>query len=202
MRTLVIGDSFVARLSRRQIQLSGGGRVSWQGIRGGKLGGLISALNSFQYRRRFPTTIIIHVGSNDIFEIEQLVLRDRVKSILESVRELYPWSRIIWSDILVRAFYLGEDSEGAGMRTVENVNKAAHMVCKGMQNAYFIRHFGIRPDDHDMYIYDGTHLSPEGNQRLVQDWSNALDLFNSHPDEEGYPIVVPNYNQDYYQYYY
>lgn len=49
---------------------------------------------------RYPSTIIIHIGSNDIFEDSTTLIRKQMMELLTTTRKLLP--RIIWSDMLPR----------------------------------------------------------------------------------------------------
>ena len=59
-------------------------------------------------RHAYPTTIIIHVGCNNVFASNTYNLRREVFALLESLRQLLPLTRLIWSDVLPRLFYYGK----------------------------------------------------------------------------------------------
>jgi lysophospholipase L1-like esterase len=188
MLTLVIGDSMVGRLSGRGVQLRGGGRVLWRGVGGARLSGLCYMLSSYLRRRQAPTTIVIHVGTNDLFHDMLSGVRANVVEVLSAVRKLFPDSRIIWSDILYRAFYLNEASPRAGKRSTNNINKYAHQVCRRLPNTCFIKHSHIFANtDHTLFVYDGVHLSYKGKQFLLDNWAQALLFFNAVPGAKGFP---------------
>ena len=187
-RTLVIGDSYVGRLAGQNIQLRGGGEVSWYGRGGKKISDLRWMMNTYLNRRRVPTTIIIHIASNDIFEDKTSAIVSRATESLKALRQLYPDTRLIWSDIVDRAFFLGESSPGAGVRATKIVNRGMHRACLRIDNTYFIGHSRyICAAEHALYRRDGIHLSEEGSQILVLNWENALCYFNENPDSYGYP---------------
>ena len=187
MRTLVIGDSIVKRLAARRVQLKGGGQVTWSGFPGGHLHELRGFLSGVLHKRRFPTTIIIHLGTNDIFHVKSAIIRSQVEENLVSLRHMYPNTRLIWSDILPRTFYLHEERPGAGKRATISVNNHAHAVCRRLDNTYFIRHSHVfAPSDHTLYV-DVVHLSGKGKDQLLNNWANGLCYFNNNPGEKGFP---------------
>ena len=188
MRTLIIGDSLVGRVSGPKYQLRGGGHVMWSGEGGLKLGGLLDRLSRFLKSQRRPSTFIIHVGTNDLFDKNSTTTdtRAKVEEVLSSLRRLCPDSRIIWSDILPRAFYWKANKQSAGKKCVSNINRFAHSICTKSPNMHFIRHsLVLNEKDHSLYMYDCVHLSPAGKQILLDNWANALVFFNSYPSEVG-----------------
>jgi hypothetical protein len=56
------------------------------------------------------------------------------------MRQLLPFTRVIWSDIMPRLAYPKEAAMGAGKRSTININRFAHQICKSVGNAYIIRH--------------------------------------------------------------
>ena len=108
MRTWVIGDSIVARAGKNNIQLRGAGVVIWQGVGGAKCAGLVNRLTRILQREPFPTTVILHLGTNDIFKSSTWEINKRVRENLEGIRRLLPNTRMIWSDIIIRLEYADE----------------------------------------------------------------------------------------------
>ena len=179
----------VGRVSGQNLQIKGGGSVSWLGSGGARLGGMRDLLVSSLRRRRAPTTVILHFGTNDLLEISSYDICELVTESLSSIRRLFPNTRIIWSDILPRSYYHKEDNVGAGYMV--KVNRHAHTVCMNLKNVCFVKHgHNFHPGDpsfKSLYIWDGTHLSPEGKRLLVQDWTDGLCFLNENPSEVGFP---------------
>ncbi len=193
MRTWVVGDSIVKRAGELNGNLNGGGATQFHGLSGAKCAGLRNRLGRLLYKHRFPTTIILHVGTNDIFYDKRGDIVKRVEQNIRDVRTLLPSTRIIWSDVIVRLAYAQEKNKGAGKDTVRAMNKRAHKVCREMiQNAKIIVHSDVlspvlRNIDGPVYQYDCTHPSDLGLWHLRQKWSNALLYFNAHPSAFCYP---------------
>jgi lysophospholipase L1-like esterase len=175
-------------VSGRNVQLAGGGEVTWRGHGGARIGGLRSMLNFCLNRKRYPTTIVIHLGSNDIFNDTTANIRGRVEENLKMVRQLFPQTRIIWSDIIFRAFYMGEESKKAGRRCATNINRFARKVCLSIPNTYFICHSHVfKPSNQSLYAYDGVHLSEKGKELLLANWAGGLSYLNRNPTANAYP---------------
>jgi hypothetical protein len=135
-----------------------------------------------------PTTIIFHLGTNDIFRSTLGEIRARIESNLKSVRILLPQTRIIWSDILPRQAYKGETKTGAGKRCTKDLNKKAHEVCDELGNCHYIKSAHVfNPDDDILFYKDKTHLSDFGNVVFRTHLANALGFFNRFPNIKGYP---------------
>ena len=186
---MIIGDSMVGGVSGPKYQLRGGGHVMWSGEGGLRLGGLLDRVSRFLKSQQRLSTFLIHVGTNDLFnkDFTTTDIRSKVEAVLTSLRRLYPDSRIIWSDILPRTFYYQAQNQSAGKKCVSNVNRHAHSICTKFPNMHYIRHSLVfNEKDHSLFVYDFVHLSPKGNQILLDNWANALVYFDSYPSEVGY----------------
>jgi hypothetical protein len=158
------------------------------------LGDVIKRLKDYLARNPYPHTLILHIGTCNIFKEKQHVIRGLIEDVLGSVRELLPYTRVIWSDILLRTKYKGETNEGAGKSTVINLNKSALKVCKGMVNAHVIRSYqAFNHKDDSLYDEGGLHLSPEGNQAFRELLGKALVFFNAHPENKVYTAAPAGY---------
>ena len=62
-------------------------------------------INHFLRNNSFPTTVVLHVGTCDIFKDITTNIRGRVEENLKIIRNLLPDTRIIWADIIPRQFY-------------------------------------------------------------------------------------------------
>ena len=57
------------------------------------------------HQNPYPTHIIVHVGTNNIFKESISQIRKELLKALNNIRQLLPLSTIIWSDILPRLAY-------------------------------------------------------------------------------------------------
>ena len=181
----------VGRVSALNLQIKGGGSVSWQGSESVQLDGMCDLLVKSLQECQAPTTVLLHFGMNDLFETTSWAICRLIKESLSFIRYLLPNTRIIWSDILPRAYYYKEENVGVAYRLLARVNRHAHTACCGLTNTYFVKHrhnfYTGDPSFRSLFIWDGTHLSPKGEECLVQNWSDALCFFNEHPAEKGFP---------------
>ena len=189
----MVGDSIVDRAGKTMLQLNGGGLVSWFGKSGAHSEGLLERITRLLYRNAAPSTIILHIGTNDILESQSWEIRNRIKEILKGVRNLLPNTRIIWSDILIRIGYSRERNEGAGKKTTRNINKYAHKICReDITNSHVITHSSIfnrqnRNVQTPIFEYDCVHPTDAGLALFRQTLSNALVFFNDQPTAFSFP---------------
>ncbi len=195
MRTWIIGDSIVTGAGYRQYQLPGCGQTWWHGKSGGKLGDVINMIHEDMYHNPYPTNLIIHMGTNDIFKKSTAEIRKELEEVLLTIRELLPFTTIIWSDILPRLSYSEEKNEGAGKNSTININKRAHKVCRQMLhgNTHVIKHSQVfnpryRNVDGPVFRYDSTHLSPKGYDLFRKTVQNAMAYFSQNPEGFEYPV--------------
>ncbi|XP_022107107.1 uncharacterized protein LOC110988147 [Acanthaster planci] len=159
-------------------------------MRGAKLIELVPMLNRLLKSRPAPKTLVIHLGTNDLFSTPVRELRRKIKMYLCTVRETFPTTRIVWSDILYRLFYHGEAKHGVGKTNVRALNKFAHMVCHQSCYASTIIHvhnIHLNASDPSLFWRDGLHLSNVGNIKFCENLHNALAFFSLYPDAPCYP---------------
>ena len=169
--------------------LQGSGQVWWFGDRGGRTTGMVGNVKEkLASRFPYPNTIILHVGTNDIFYYNTFTIRQRILVTLLGIRQLLPYTRIIWSDVLPRIFYYGEENAGSGRRIANFINAQAHKYIRSMTNAAYINHNAVLPTSHfGLFRIDGLHLSEEGLIVLRMSWAEALIYFNSHKLAVAFP---------------
>lgn len=183
-----MGDSIIDWSGRGQPQLRGGGRVYWDGTSGAKIGDIAEKLSNGLRRRPFPSTLVLHFGTNDIFESPLHEIRRGVELALDSARNLFPLTRIIWSKILPRSYFHGEKKKGAGADCARNINNHAYKTCMMMSNAHVVDHKDALPKSNSkLYRYDGLHLNARGIRGFRHHMEQALLFFNANPDERQYP---------------
>lgn len=155
--------------------------MRWFGLRGAGLGDIMKLVNSKLSKHSHPSTIILHIGTNDIFHLNTYNLRRQVFALLQGLRAILPSTRLIWSDVFARLFYYGEHRPGGGRRITNFINAQAHKFVKQMDNAGFICHTEVLPPTRQsLYRHDGMHLSPSGLIIFRMNLSEALVFFNSH----------------------
>ena len=189
-RTWIVGDSFVRRAGLGNPQLQGCGRISWLGLGGDRVVTILDRLRGLLRGRPSPHTIVLHVGSNDIFALSKKDLCEAVELLLRSLRQVLPGCRLVWSHILPRLFWYGERNLGAGEKVRKEVNRCAYNTCKALSgDNRVIFHHGITGRDHSLYERrDGIHLSPKGFSVFRNQIQGAIRYFNAAPETLiGYP---------------
>ncbi len=160
-----------------------------KGVSGARLAGLGNRLRRYLAKGEAPTTILLHLGTNDIFKENLGQIRHRVKECLEAIRNILPNTRLIWSDILLRAKYHGEVKGGAGKRCTWDLNMYARKILREMQNAHVIKHSHlINPSQEGVYWQDMIHLDTRGTLLFRQNLSDGLMFFNTYPDAFHFPL--------------
>ena len=184
----MFGDSIVYRAGDHAAREPFLGLITWHGVRGAKISSLVASIRSELKRSPVPNIIIIHLGTNDLFSTPVKEIRTWIEEGLKALRHMLPATRIVWSDILLRLFYYGEERPGVGKRNVSALNKFAHKVCKKLGRAHAIVHaHNINPCSHSAYWRDGLHLSKEGNRLFCRNIFDAVSFFATHPSTLLYP---------------
>ena len=185
----MVGDSIVRWVGQNNDQLLGGGTVIWKGVSGARWAGVTNRLRRYLTRHEYPHTLILHLGSNDIFRSDLGDIRARVASNIMAIRQMLPETRIIWPDILQRVAYRNERGRGAGHRSTRNINSYARRILSGMENCHVIRHAGsINATHQHLYHNDGIHLSDQGKVRFRSNLSEVLLFFNNKPFQFHHPL--------------
>ncbi len=184
-RTWIVGDSLVRRAGEGNIQLTGGGEVTWLGLGGARILGLPSRLNRCLSGRSPPHTLIIHLGSNDILKMPKKELSNAIAEALKFIRQRLPNCRIVWSSILPRLFWYGELTPGAGERVRMDVNGRAAAVCRSLSgDNRVLWHPAFVQRDHSNFYHDGVHLSSRGNDLFRRDMELGLQHFNRYSRQQ------------------
>lgn len=184
-RCWVVGDSIIRWAGEGNPQLMGTGQTIWLGLSGARILGLQSRLNRLLAGRSAPQTLIIHLGTNDVFQLSQYELCRAAESALRFVRQRLPHCRVVWSSILPRLFWYGESLPGVGDRVRRVVNRRATRVCETMPgDNRVIRNNWLSVRDHSLFRRDGIHLSGRGNIQFRNHLEAAIQHFNAHNSEE------------------
>ena len=185
-----MGDSityWMGNYTRPNPQLVGGGVVTWYGVRGAKIQGLFHRIQKYIGRNRFPTTIVIALGTNNIFKDPLTKIIDMLKTELKSIRELLPHTRLIWSDVLPRRKYDGEHRKNAGKRCTIDINTNARRFLSKKHSAHAIWQSHIFNPKREELFFDNVHLSEAGQQAFIEHLERALVYFNSFPSRFEFP---------------
>ena len=142
----------------------GGGEVYWSGVSGAKLAGITGRLSRTLHRALYPTTLILALGTNEIFRSNLRDIRAHIRNALMSIRQLLPNTRLIWSCVLPRCIK-GEHMGGCGRKCIKNINKCARQTLKKLGNAHVIRHsHNFNPSDEVAYSLMGSTWKFQGKK--------------------------------------
>ena len=192
MTTVVLGDSIVRRTGDNYItsdaQLQGSGRTIWAGLSGARICNMAVRATRVARDHGYPSTIVVALGSNDIFAKDTPIglTRRRLIEELNALRNFFPHARIIWSNILPRKVYKRETNPGAGKKCTIDLNDNARKVLVKMPNAHIIKNSHIF-NPHFNVFSDDVHLNEYGMGLFKQHLSRALVFFNSSPGDFQYP---------------
>lgn len=159
-------------------------KIYWKGIRGMKWESLITILESMSHLPE-PDVLVIHLGSNDIMSIESRVLIQLMKHDLQIIRGMFPETVIVFSEILARLKWRGNESpeEGEQRRTLVNKKICKHLIKRG---GFVISHPGVSVEMLDLFRIDGVHMNNKGNDVLIDEFGIALENYFC----EKYPELI------------
>ncbi len=184
----MVGDSIVKRIQKHNDRIEGAGRVIWGGLSGARIPNFAGRAANLARKHGRPTTIIVAVGTNDVFRAPVGTTRHRLIGEVKSIHNLFPQARIIWSDILLREAYKNEKDPGAGKRVTKDLNKNAKEQLQPVPNAHIIKNEHIFYSGCGLYDDgDDTHPNAIGMDVLRQHWARALAFFDRCPSEFQYP---------------
>ena len=166
----------------------GGGETKWLGIGGARTAGLASRMKHYLQRNLAPTTVIVHLGCNDIFSRPLKEVMECIRQNLSELGKLLPKARIIWSSILPCLFYYGEHRKGAGKDFQRKLDNVGCQYCIRELGGCAISHKDLfRPYAHHLFLKDAIHLSNSGNWVYRQNIENTLCFFNDNPEYAFFP---------------
>ena len=150
-RTWVVGDSIVRRAGETGHQLTSGGETKWLGIGGARSAGLASRMKHYLQRNPAPTTVIVHLGCNDIFSRPLKEVMECIRQNFSELGKLLPQARIIWSSILPRLIYYGEHRKGPGKDFQWNLDNVGRQYCIRELGGCAISHKDFSALTHTIY---------------------------------------------------
>ena len=153
----IVGDSLV-RWVKRAVDVPF--PVIWRGKSGAGLCEISQLLEGTTGPS--PATIIVHIGTNDLVEVDEFSIRQRIALTMKRCRDVFPATCIIWSDILPRVFYFGARSQMSIERKRRAVNRWARSQGRRL-GVSILHHPQFTWTETSLYRYDGIHLSPLGN---------------------------------------
>lgn len=181
-RVWIVGSSIIRRLyahiGEQGLDRSLGlrCRISWEG-RGGRLWEqLLPVLRSLRAKAPAPDILIIHLGGNSLCREgrNRLDFLREMKTDLAEVFRMLPRTRLLFSFILPRLNWQGQTAKSAyGIEWSRQWLNSAIAGFLAERQMRCVRHSNINLSH---LSRDGVHLSPEGNERLLRNLREALQV--------------------------
>ena len=146
-RVWLLGDSII-RWAGDSNQQFPGARVSWLGVSGARICGLPARLNRYLSGRSAPNILVVHLGTNDIFQMSKRQIMQVLSETLTFLRQRLPQVMLVWSEILPHLFWYGEDKRGRGNKVRIDINRHAASLMKSL------------PGDNRVIYYPAFHNRP------------------------------------------
>ena len=170
-----MGSSLIVRLEeylrRKRAHVKVPIPVTFIGKSGLQFSGLRGLLEQALVQQKCkPAIIILHLGANDICRVSALHWQTEMEAAVLYVKELFPSTQLIWSDMLPRLNWRSANSfEGGEAARKKGQRKARYFVsCVG---GSVIRHPYIQ---FGCLMQDGVHLNEAGNAEFVDDLANGV----------------------------
>lgn len=158
-------------LSNRTVRWLGSGGMHWEQL-----------LTELQLNMMFnprPAMLILSLGGNDLVDIKQAKLMKKIKKDIKYIASIFPNAYIVWSDILPRKAW--RDSNESLVKTNQKrkrINRAGRQVADQLPNGKYIIH-EIETETNGLFLEDGVHLTPVGNDIFLNTFQEAVNAFFS-----------------------
>lgn len=143
----------------------------------------LSRLQTIRQLEDPPQFIVFHCGGNDIGAYSLWDLRYQIKYVLRNMIDMFPNTKIIWSQILPRKNWRYSRNEKAMERSRCRVNSAAATETIRSGGGY-IKYMDIK---YSLLADDGVHLSSLGYEVFLNTIQGALESFI----DSSYTVVFP-----------
>lgn len=146
----------------------------WKGKSGARMCDLDTLLQSINYGPS-PAVIICHIGTNDLVNVDEFCMRQRITVFMHQCISQFPYTRVVWSDILPRVFYFGAKSQPAVEKKRKAINRWAKKQCHVL-GAHCLHHPQFSWSETTLYRYDGVHLSDVGTKLFRGNLQSCISL--------------------------
>lgn len=122
-----------------------------------------------------PALLVIHCGGNDVAQVNSCELRHRMIKAIDEIQDMFPNTRLVWSAILPRVNWRGEQSHSTVKQIPVRINSqiGSYIVRRG---GCYIRYPEITDKNQAMFS-DGVHLSQLGSNLFLYRLQQALQAF-------------------------
>lgn len=143
-----------------------GFNVLWQGKGGMKWCQLFPHIKLIARSNFPPRIIIIHCGGNSIGQTTLRKLRDEIKSTLYDIKEMFPDTLLVWSQILPRSRWWYSDNNKAMNISAQRLNNFGASICSDLGGTY-IKYPELSWNSWGMFDTDRVHLTDTGNDFFI-----------------------------------
>lgn len=127
-------------------------------------------------QRPVPNYVLVHLGANDLVNVNTKELIENIKSSFLRIKALTPSVDIIWSDMLPRLYWYGTLRPKVIEKARKRVNCAIRSFIK-QEHQFTLRHPEITAKNFNLFRHDGTHLSPLGLGLYLNTIQGGLETF-------------------------
>lgn len=177
-----MGDSYIHWAEVRAIERNIGATlgapnvqgIKWEGRRGMKWEGLLSAIQYLQLQGAPPKVMVIHVGSNNLGCTPLGHIREDMKRDFAHLFSIYSNTRILASEMLPRLVW---DRTSLPIAAIENKRKNLNDTVRRFvtyNGGTFIKYQEITTDTPGLFYKDGAHLSDIGIDMMLFEIKEAL----------------------------
>ena len=161
--------------------------VVWKGWSGMRLHHTLENLRMWCINSKdLPSIILLHVGTNDLIRTPVQEIQWLVQQLVKEIYELIPHVSIIWSEILPRLAYRGARDQVKVNIARKTLNRRVRAIM-GRCGGHIIRHAEFNASRTELFRKDGIHLSPDGNDLLVNNFTEGLRFFMLYNNMFNYP---------------
>lgn len=184
----MVGDSLLCWAEERSVQRGkinlgldcDNTRIRWFGVRGMQWNDLLHRMQYLMMFKKKPFMVIIHLGGNSVVNTKLRTFEKKITKDIEYMFSSYPDTCFVWSDILPRLDWRGvKPSDFKAMEKKRGcLNRVARKAVASNCMGRIIIHDNF---DHTkgLFIKDGVHLSPVGNDLFLLNIQDGIQSFLS-----------------------
>ncbi|XP_034540073.1 uncharacterized protein LOC117813099 [Notolabrus celidotus] len=175
----IMGDSYVRRGAQRAAETMGsnlgiqGTRICWFGWGGLRWRGLLPFFAHSLRGRTAPDVLLVHCGGNDVGEVSGVKLLNVMKEDLQHLRVQHPHMKIILSGITQRCRWKAVSIPAKIEKSRKFINSVMATFLRTLDGA-LVEHPHIKHDSPGLFLRDGVHFTPRGNDIFLTDIAKSL----------------------------
>lgn len=152
--------------------------VLWKGVSGLSFDSVTDIICDLRSKYPHPRFLVIHTGGNDIGKDDNPLFRQQkfIKKVIVNLSSDSPSTCIVWSHILPRLYWRHAISNIAAETSRLRINSSVATFVLKLGGAS-IKYVDIKPNQSNLFLNDGVHLSPSGNHEFLSIMQSALRQF-------------------------